>query len=48
MKVISDNRPFHFLEIMGLPDEFVEHGTVAELKYITGIDTAAIKKAIRL
>ena len=33
---------------MGLPDEFVEHGAVAELKHITGIDTAAIKKAIRL
>lgn len=33
---------------MGLPDEFIEHGTVAELKHITGIDTDAIKRAISL
>ena len=32
---------------LGLPDEFVEHGTVDELRHIVGIDADAIAKAIR-
>lgn len=31
---------------LGLPDKFVEHGTVAELQKITGIDAESIKKAV--
>ena len=31
---------------LGLPDEFVEHGTVAELRKITGIDAESIAKTI--
>ena len=31
---------------LGLPDEFVEHGKVAELQAIVGIDKEAIKQAI--
>lgn len=31
---------------MGLPDKFVEHGTVDELRHIAGIDKEAIKKEI--
>jgi 1-deoxy-D-xylulose-5-phosphate synthase len=31
---------------LGLPDKFVEHGTVEELQHITGIDTESIIKAI--
>lgn len=31
---------------LGLPDNFVEHGTVAELQHITGIDKDGIAKAI--
>ena len=31
---------------LGLPDRFVEHGTVAELQKITGIDAESIKKAV--
>ena len=31
---------------LGLPDSFVEHGTVAELQKITGIDAESIRKAI--
>ncbi len=31
---------------LGLPDNFVEHGTVAQLQDITGIDHAHIKEAI--
>ena len=32
--------------ILGMPDEFVEHGTVAELQKIVGFDTESIIKAI--
>ena len=32
---------------LGLPDNFVEHGTVAELRKIVGLDAEAIVKAIR-
>lgn len=31
---------------LGLPDEFVEHGTVPELRHIVGIDKDGIRKAI--
>ncbi|MCD8289255.1 MAG: 1-deoxy-D-xylulose-5-phosphate synthase [Prevotella sp.] len=31
---------------LGLPDEFVEHGTIDELRALTGLDKAAIRKAI--
>ena len=32
---------------LGLPDEFVEHGTVEELQAIVGIDKESIKRAIQ-
>ena len=32
---------------LGLPDNFVEHGTVKELQHIVGIDEEAIIKAIK-
>ena len=35
----------HILRL-GLPDEFVEHGTVAELQHIVGIDPEGIQQAI--
>jgi 1-deoxy-D-xylulose-5-phosphate synthase len=31
---------------LGLPDNFVEHGTVAELRQIVGLDSESIKQAI--
>ena len=31
---------------LGLPDHFVEHGTVSELRHLVGIDSDGIKKAI--
>jgi 1-deoxy-D-xylulose-5-phosphate synthase len=33
---------------LGLPDQFVEHGTVDELRRIVGIDKESIKKALVL
>mgnify|MGYP002383416968 CR=1 FL=1 len=32
---------------MGLPDEFVEHGTVAQLREIVHLDKESIKEAIK-
>ena len=32
--------------LLGMPDEFVEHGTVAELHKIVGLDTESIIKVI--
>ena len=32
---------------MGLPDQFVEHGTVEQLKHIVGIDREAIIAQLR-
>ena len=31
---------------LGLPDEFVEHGTVNELQHLVGIDADGIIKAV--
>ena len=33
---------------LGLPDDFVEHGTVAELRQIVGLDKESIKKALQI
>ena len=32
---------------LGLPDEFIEHGTQKELRHLVGIDMAGIKKAAK-
>ena len=44
---MSDNDKDVKVDRIGLPDKFIEHGTVAQLKKIAGIDTEAIKKAIK-
>ena len=43
---LSDNRRSVEVQRIGLPDRFVEHGTVAQLRHITGTDAEAIKKVI--
>jgi 1-deoxy-D-xylulose-5-phosphate synthase len=30
------------MRILGIPDEFIEHGTVAELQHYCGIDVKAL------
>ena len=45
---MSDNGYHPQITRMGLPDEFVEHGTVAELQRIVGIDSESIKKEITI
>ncbi|WP_308441439.1 1-deoxy-D-xylulose-5-phosphate synthase [Prevotella sp.] len=44
---MSDNNKDVKVQRIGLPDYFVEHGTVNELKVIAGIDNDTIKKVIR-
>ena len=44
---MSDNNKNVKVQRIGLPDHFVEHGTVNELKVIAGIDNDTIKKVIR-
>ncbi len=43
---MSDHGYTPRIKRLGLPDSFVEHGTVAELQKITGIDVESIRKAI--
>ena len=43
---MNDNGCCKHVQRLGLPDEFVEHGTVAELRHIVGIDRQGIKNAI--
>ncbi len=42
-----DDHHYHpVIKRLGLPDSFVEHGTVAQLQHIVGIDKESIKEAI--
>jgi len=44
---MSDNdKPVKVVR-MGIPDRFIEHGTVPELHHIAGIDVEAIKARIK-
>jgi 1-deoxy-D-xylulose-5-phosphate synthase len=43
---MSDHGYTPQMKRLGLPDRFVEHGTVAELQKIAGIDAESIKKAV--
>lgn len=44
---MSDNGKAVKVQRIGLPDHFVEHGTVDELKAIAGIDNDTIKKVVK-
>lgn len=43
---MSDNDKQVKVVRMGIPDRFIEHGTVAQLQHIVGIDVEAIKAEI--
>lgn len=43
---LNDHHYYPQVVRLGLPDTFVEHGTVEELRHITGIDAEAIANAI--
>lgn len=44
---MSDHGYHPNIQRMGLPDEFVEHGTVAQLREIVGLDIESIKREIK-
>ena len=44
---MSDNDKQVKVVRMGIPDRFIEHGTVAQLQHIAGIDVKAIKARIK-
>lgn len=43
---LSDNGRTMIVRRVGLPDRFIEHGTVSELRHIAGTDIESIKRAI--
>ena len=43
---MSDNGKTTTVRRVGLPDRFIEHGTVSELRHIAGTDIESIKRAI--
>ena len=43
---LSDNGKATTVHRVGLPDRFIEHGTVSELRHIAGTDIESIKRAI--
>ena len=46
LEYMADHDLHPHLRRLGLPDEFIEHGTPAELQHIVGIDEEAIRQAI--
>ncbi len=44
MEWMADHGYEPHIDRLGLPDSFVEHGTVQQLRHLTGIDTEGIKK----
>lgn len=46
MEWMSEHGYTPFISRLGLPDHFVEHGTVAQLQAIVGIDKESIKKEL--
>ena len=46
MEWMSDHGYYPAIQRLGIPDHFVEHGTVEELRRIVGIDKESIKNAI--
>ena len=47
MEWMNDHGYSPVIHRLGLPDNFVEHGTIEQLQAIVGIDKDAIKKAVR-
>ena len=43
---MNDNGFHPEITRLGMPDEFVEHGTVEQLKQLCGLDRGSIKRAI--
>jgi 1-deoxy-D-xylulose-5-phosphate synthase len=46
MEWMNDHDYYPEVHRLGLPDKFVEHGTIAQLQSIVGIDKESIKREI--
>ena len=46
MEWLNDNGYLKPVTRLGLPDKFVEHGTIEELREIVGLDTESIRKSL--
>ena len=46
LEYMSDHNLAPHVHRIGIPDRFIEHGTVPELRHLIGMDAAAISKAI--
>ena len=46
MEWLSDHGSHTPVHRLGLPDQFVEHGTVGQLQSLTGLDVVSIKQTI--
>ncbi|CAM1345451.1 1-deoxy-D-xylulose-5-phosphate synthase [Tenacibaculum amylolyticum] len=47
LEFASDNNYNNTIKLLGIPDEFIHHGTVDELHKICGIDVESIQQAIK-
>jgi len=47
LEFFSENNYTPKVKRIGLPDEFIEHGSISELQHLCGIDKAGIEKAAR-
>ena len=43
----SENSYRNRIKIMGIPDQFIEHGTIDELEKLTSLDAESIKKTLK-
>jgi len=43
---LNDHKFYPQMVRMGLPDAFVEHGSVAQLRQLVGLDADSIRKEI--
>jgi 1-deoxy-D-xylulose-5-phosphate synthase len=47
LEFFSENNYSPKVKRIGLPDEFIEHGSIADLHHLCGFDTAGIEKVVR-
>ena len=47
LEFLAENKYSNQVEVIGIPDAFIEHGTVAELQNYAGIDAKSIEKKLR-
>lgn len=46
LEFLAENKYTNSVEVIGIPDTFIEQGTIAELQILTGIDSKSIEKKL--